>query len=330
MGKFSFKKIIFVGLFFFILFSTISLFLIDEENPFFSQREDFDKELFEFEENFFKKIDSELESLYLQYSELSVPEEKIIALSDDALNTIKIFREKNRGFLQTSPEADFRLKRLELFVYINILSDRLKSEELINSLANDEDKLASVEDYIDTFSFTAQDEVNQFLLKNKTWINSIKPNYFKEIESKVFLAAPIGKAFPNYLSKYKDIKGQSLDLSEVKDEVILIDFWATWCVPCISELPYLIEAKNAYGDKGFKIVSISLDENREGFFQFLRKWGIDWVQYFDGKGFAGDLVREYGIKSLPTTFLLGKDGKVIEKDLQGTELLRILNKLLNE
>ena len=289
---------------------------------------EFQEKIFQFEDDFFKSLDKELEELYLKYSELEVPADKIESVSQNALKQIELFEEANSSSFSNDPDAYFRLQKLRMFVYMNVLNDPVATGNIITELPDDENKLALIENYIEVFSFTDEGAVRDYLEKNKSWIIQLDREFYNELESKIFLSAPIGKNFPNHFSKYKTIQGSQLDLRDKKGKVILIDFWATWCVPCISELPYLIEANNSYGKKGFEIISISLDENRDAFFKFLREWNMGWEQFFDGKGFAGALVREYGIKSLPTTFLLDYDGKVIEKDLQGRELLKILNRLI--
>ncbi len=322
------KKVVFVSIFVVACLVAVSLFFIDLEDEAVYRGSGLQQEFFQFENDFFKNIDSQLEALYLKHGELEVPEVEIKELSENALEKIRVFEEKNDLVELSDPDIYFRIQRLKIFVHMNVLNDPIATEKIIDELPDDENKLHLIEDYIAVFSFNHEQAIKNYLQKNENWIAKLDKQFYDELKSKVFLSAPIGKDFPNHFPGYKTLRGSELDLRDKQGKIILIDFWATWCVPCISELPYLIEANNAYGEKGFEIISISLDENRDSFLKFLREWNISWEQFFDGNGFAGPLVREYGVRSLPTTFLLGRDGKVIEKDLQGTELLRILSRLM--
>ena len=119
---------------------------------------------------------------------------------------------------------------------------------------------------------------------------------------------------------FTDLRGSEVDLSKMKGKVILIDFWATWCGPCIAEMPTVIEVYNSYHDKGFDVVGISLDEDKGALKEFIKTNKMPWPQYFDGKGWANEIAQQYGIGSIPATFLIGKDGKVVASNLRGKAL----------
>ena len=106
----------------------------------------------------------------------------------------------------------------------------------------------------------------------------------------------------------------------MKGKVVLIDFWATWCGPCIEEMPNVITAYNQYQEKGFEVIGVSLDQDLAEMEEFIATNEMKWPQYFDGKGWGNDLAGKYGIKSIPSTFLIGKDGKIIASNLRGDEL----------
>lgn len=102
--------------------------------------------------------------------------------------------------------------------------------------------------------------------------------------------------------------GRKVDLQEMKGKVVLIDFWAAWCVPCIAELPQTIQLYNTWHDKEFEIVGISLDTKKSAMDQAVQKFKIPWPQYFDGKSWGSKHVVEYNVRSIPAMWLVDKKG----------------------
>lgn len=124
--------------------------------------------------------------------------------------------------------------------------------------------------------------------------------------------------------------GKEIALSDYagKGKVVLIDFWASWCGPCIKEMPTVVEAYNKYRSKGFEIVGISLDDSKDKWVGAIKTLGMTWPQMSDLKGWGSELSAPYAVQSIPHTILLDKDGKVIAKDLRGAELLSKLEEVL--
>lgn len=138
----------------------------------------------------------------------------------------------------------------------------------------------------------------------------------------------IGKPFVDV--KGKSIKGEDLALSDYagKGKVVLIDFWASWCGPCIKEMPNVIEAYKQYKSKGFEIVGISLDQDAAAWEKSTKDLGITWPQMSDLKGWQSELSAPYAVRSIPHTILLDQEGKIIAKDLRGEALAAKLAELL--
>ena len=125
--------------------------------------------------------------------------------------------------------------------------------------------------------------------------------------------------------------GGTLKLSEHRGKVVLLDFWASWCGPCVAEMPNVIAAYEKFHGKGFEIVGISLDDEKSALEEFLAENpGMKWRQVFDGKGWESAVGQLYGVEAIPFTLLLDGEGKVVARDLRGEQLEAEIAKLLDE
>ena len=136
----------------------------------------------------------------------------------------------------------------------------------------------------------------------------------------------VGAKFPDF--NEKDVAGKPISIANDKGKVVLVDFWATWCGPCRAELPNVLATYNKYHDKGFEIVGISLDQDQAKLADFTKSMNMPWPQIFDGQGWQNKLAVKYGIESIPATFLLDGEGKIIGRDLRGEELPAAVAKAL--
>jgi len=127
---------------------------------------------------------------------------------------------------------------------------------------------------------------------------------------------------------FTDLKGAEIDLEKMKDKVVLVDFWATWCGPCVAEMPNVVTAYEKYHGKGFEVVGISLDEDKAAVEKFVVDNKMPWSQYFDGKGWENELAQRFGISGIPATFLVGKGGKIVASNLHGPELEKAIEEAL--
>ena len=130
--------------------------------------------------------------------------------------------------------------------------------------------------------------------------------------------------------EFTALDGTRVDLADMKGKVVLVDFWATWCAPCVASQPGIKSAYERFHDKGFEVIGISLDDagSEESVTQFLKDNKLPWPQSFDGKGWDTPMAVTCGITAIPAAFLIGKDGRIICINVHGEDLESELAELL--
>lgn len=181
---------------------------------------------------------------------------------------------------------------------------------------------------------------------NKAIVESKDVWVYRDAMRIVFANSPatikVGEMFPDWggVFEARDIDGKAISMADFKGKVVLIDFWATWCGPCINAMPDVVKAYEKYGDAGFVVIGISLDrrdaedrirETIKGEGKIGARTGVmPWRQVFDGGYWNTGLSKRYGISSIPRTVLIDKEGRVIADNPKGADLHDKLAELLGD
>jgi peroxiredoxin len=122
------------------------------------------------------------------------------------------------------------------------------------------------------------------------------------------------------------LNGKPFKLSDLRGKLVFLDFWATWCAPCVAELPNVKKIHEKFAARGLTVVSISFDRDAETARKFAADKQMNWAQVWAEKADKGPIADLYGVGGIPATFLIGPDGKVVERDLRGEELVEAVER----
>jgi Thiol-disulfide isomerase and thioredoxins len=223
--------------------------------------------------------------------------------AEDLAPELEEFDKLVAGFGEDEKEAAAQATLMQGMLYIQVLGDNAKGTEIIESLKAK---------YPGTKEAEAADQI----------LASLK----QEAEAaKVRASLVDGAAFPAF--EGTTLAGKPISLADYKGKVVLVDFWATWCGPCVAELPNLLSTYDAYHDKGFEIVGISLDRQKEDLEKFVAEKKVTWPQVFEQ---GAELAQKYGVRAIPTTYLLDREGNILASGLRGNALEETVRKAVGE
>lgn len=151
----------------------------------------------------------------------------------------------------------------------------------------------------------------------------------REIAERIALLSKVetGKTAPVFSQATPDDKNVSI--ADYKGKYVLLEFWASWCGPCRAEIPNLINEYEKFKNKGFDILSVSLDDDKAKWKAAMEQHNMPWVQVSDLKGWKNDAARLYGVNAIPANFLIDPNGRIIAQNLRGETLGSKLQEILN-
>lgn len=143
----------------------------------------------------------------------------------------------------------------------------------------------------------------------------------------LMLAVVIGKPAPKFSAKSPE--GKLISLDESLGKVTIVDFWASWCAPCRKENPNVVALYNEYHSKGLNIIGVSLDQDAKKWKDAIAKDNLSWIHVSNLKYWDEPIGKQYGISSIPATFILDAKGNIVAKDLRGDALRAKVKELLD-
>ena len=292
--------------------------------------------------------------------DIEMPELKLLSIDGRKGYVAQLFVEPGNIEMKVYPDS-FEAnvingsKSQDIFqVYINEMvsfskkEDDMKSRYVKAQSSGDEDELKAIQ-----YEYQTMIENTQLFSKNfvkqyssspvaayvylMNFIQEAQPEeldsmlkVFEPIKSSEFVAAikeradimrtfSVGAEAPDFT--LNNPEGNPVTLSSLKGKYVLIDFWASWCQPCMAEMPNVIDLYKTYKDKGFEIIGVSLDREKDAWLNAIKKNDMSWIQVWDMEGDTpGESANKFGVTSIPHTVLLDKDGKIIANALRGEEL----------
>ena len=163
----------------------------------------------------------------------------------------------------------------------------------------------------------------------ETLAPSAKKGPFAEFIDKTIASSTfgqIGTVLPDFTQN--DVNGKPFTLSSLKGKYVLVDFWASWCGPCRAENPNIVKAFNKFKSKKFTVLGVSLDQDKPKWLEAIKKYGLAWSHVSDLKYWNNAVAAQFGIQSIPASFLIDPAGKIIARDLRGADLDKFLETTL--
>ncbi len=222
------------------------------------------------------------------------------------------------------------VKKEVIMIAVQLLDDGKKVKEVIASEKNPDNAIALKLHAAKLCGQSDMDKEARELIDALLEDAKDKPELQKEVDALRFQVVPQGLPFPEFAEGTKDLDDKPIRIADYKGKVVLVDFWAAWCGPCMAEAPNVVKAYEKYHPKGFEIIGISLDNSKDKMLAAMKEKGMTWRQYFDGLGWKSKVGSQYGIHAIPATYLVGPDGKIIAGNVRGKRLEEELEKALGQ
>ncbi|MEL6135582.1 MAG: TlpA disulfide reductase family protein [Bacteroidota bacterium] len=235
---------------------------------------------------------------------------RLVDFSDPAYDLIPQVQDGMRGYAQAVGKLGLSFEELKAAVgkWLGQMKSPGRTHKtaligLINGFqrSNEDAFVYYVDQYVNLYGSENPSLTQQFLAQAKT----LRPRTIGAVAPDIVLPNP---------------EGDTLSLSSLRGKVVLVDFWASWCGPCRRENPNVRRMYAAYKDKGFEILGVSLDNNKDRWVQAIAQDQLPWYHVSDLKKWKSVASRAYGVGSIPFTVLLDAEGKIIAKGLRGAKL----------
>jgi len=205
-----------------------------------------------------------------------------------------------------------------------------RNTEVINYLLANKNDLAVLM-FVDMFSKEQHQELHTEIftaLYEKYPKHPLVAGRYKK-ETSPATSTSVGAMAPELA--FENPEGEILKLSDLRGKVVLLDFWASWCRPCRIENPNVVKTYHKYHEKGFEVYSVSLDRDKANWIKAIEADGLVWNNHVSDLGYwQSQAAKIYGVSAIPATFLIGKDGRIIAKNLRGAALENALKELFKE
>ncbi len=275
--------------------------------------------------NFSGRLQQGLSMFTLYYGETEIPlflgNDSDITITADAKNLIETLRFEGKGMEENTFLADMERDKAEL-------ANQLKkgvSKEALEQPASD---------MVDSWKARMKDKSLSFHFKTFAgyrFTQMDSKRILDELDSEIAITRMEGKPSPNFT--FENHKGGTTSLTDFKGKYVYIDVWATWCGPCLKEIPHLKEIEEQYHDKNIVFVSLSIDKqaDHDKWEQLVTKEALGGVQLIADKEWESDFTVSYNIKSIPRFILIDPKGNVVKADAprpSEAALQNLLDKIL--
>ena len=137
-----------------------------------------------------------------------------------------------------------------------------------------------------------------------------------------------GKAAPTFTLKSPE--GKNVSLSDFRGKYLLIDFWASWCGPCMNEMPNIVDIYNSYKDKGLGIIGLSLDSDYKRWKEATQANNMTWLQLSELRGWDSEVAKVNSVQAIPHTIIIDKNGNILATGLRGEDLKQFVAEALKK
>jgi peroxiredoxin len=257
---------------------------------------------------------------------LILSDSEIQQLQNDLDSSILVIEDKKTQLLQgLDRKKHTNFDKMSLGYRIDTL-DRIKRDTIMQFIRKNRQSLISASVCMDFSLLLRKSNLSDIFLMldekvKKSFYGKVLYNNYIVTDGRI----QVGDTISDFA--FSDTNGNTIRLSDMKFEYLLIEFWASGCGPCRIENPKLIKVYDAFKNYGFDVVAVSLDRKKESWLKAIEKDELTWTNTCDFKSWRGNLVKKFGVQAMPMSFLIDSTYTVIEKDIRSEKLEKKLSQL---